>query len=85
MAWVELSDHSPGVLALNILRTATNKMLEIRGLSKNFGGLVAVDKVSLSVAEGEVVGLIGPNGSGKTTLINCISGFYLPDAGEVRA
>ena len=58
-------------------------MLQVRGLTKRFGGLVALDGVEASVDEGEVVGLIGPNGSGKTTLFNVISGFHRPDAGEV--
>ena len=58
-------------------------MLEGAGVTKRFGGLVAVDAVDLSVAEGETVGLIGPNGSGKTTLFNCIAGFYRPEAGSL--
>ena len=53
------------------------------GLTKRFGGLVAVDQVDFQVAEGEIVGLIGPNGSGKTTLFNCIAGFYRPEAGSL--
>ena len=59
-------------------------MLECVGLTKRFGGLVAVDRVDLQIAEGEILGLIGPNGSGKTTLFNCIAGFYRPDAGQLR-
>jgi branched-chain amino acid transport system ATP-binding protein len=58
-------------------------MLECLGLTKRFGGLVALNKVDLRVEEGEIVGLIGPNGSGKTTLFNCIAGFYRPDAGQL--
>ena len=58
-------------------------MLVGRGLTKRFGGLVAVRQVDLAVDEGEVVGLIGPNGSGKSTLFNVIAGFYRPDAGEL--
>jgi branched-chain amino acid transport system ATP-binding protein len=58
-------------------------MLVGRGVTKRFGGLTAVDAVDLAVAEGEIVGLIGPNGSGKTTLFNCIAGFYRPDAGTL--
>lgn len=52
-------------------------------VSKYFGGLRAVDRVSIKVDEGEIVGLIGPNGSGKTTLFNVITGIYKPDRGEV--
>jgi branched-chain amino acid transport system ATP-binding protein len=58
-------------------------MLEVRGLSKSFGGLKAVDQASLDVRQGEIVGLIGPNGAGKTTLFAAIAGFHPPDAGRV--
>jgi branched-chain amino acid transport system permease protein len=58
-------------------------LLRIRGLSKRFGGVVAVDEVDLEVWPGQVVGLIGPNGSGKTTLFNLMSGVYPVDAGSV--
>ena len=58
-------------------------MLEVRGLSKSFGGLKAVDQASLDVRQGEIVGLIGPNGAGKTTLFAAIAGFHKPDAGSV--
>ncbi|PLX40011.1 MAG: ABC transporter ATP-binding protein [Deltaproteobacteria bacterium] len=58
-------------------------ILEIRSLSKHFGGVKAVDDVSLTVNRGDVVGIIGPNGSGKTTLINCITGFLKPTKGTV--
>jgi branched-chain amino acid transport system ATP-binding protein len=58
-------------------------MLEVRALSKSFGGLKAVDGASLEVRPGEIVGLIGPNGAGKTTLFATIAGFHKPDAGSV--
>jgi branched-chain amino acid transport system ATP-binding protein len=58
-------------------------MLEIRGLYKHFGGVVAVDKVDLAVKAGEVHALIGPNGAGKTTLIAQVSGSLAPDAGQI--
>ncbi len=58
-------------------------MLEVRALSKTFGGLTAVEDVDLRVAEGEIVSLIGPNGAGKTTLFAMISGFLAPDQGSV--
>jgi branched-chain amino acid transport system ATP-binding protein len=57
--------------------------LDVVELTKDFGGLVANDKVSFQVEEGEIVGLIGPNGAGKTTLFNCIVGYHKPDSGKV--
>jgi ABC-type branched-subunit amino acid transport system ATPase component/ABC-type branched-subunit amino acid transport system permease subunit len=57
--------------------------LDCRGLRVTFGGLVALDDVSLRVEPGEIVGLIGANGAGKTTLMDCVSGYVRPDAGEV--
>ena len=57
---------------------------EVAGLRKAFGGLVAVDDVSFTVARGELIGLIGPNGSGKTTVLNLISGALSADAGAIR-
>jgi branched-chain amino acid transport system ATP-binding protein len=59
-------------------------LLEIRGLSKRFGGVYASRDVSFDVDAGAIVGLIGPNGAGKTTLFNLVTGFLMPDAGEVR-
>jgi branched-chain amino acid transport system ATP-binding protein len=59
-------------------------LLAIEGVSRSFGGIKAVDAVSLSVDDGELVGLIGPNGSGKTTLLNILSGFERADAGLVH-
>lgn len=58
--------------------------LTVRGLRKQFGGLVALNRVDLAFDEGELAGLIGPNGSGKTTLLNVISGYYAPNAGSVH-
>ena len=59
-------------------------MLQVSGLCKRFGGIVANDAVTIDVEAGSVVGLIGPNGSGKTTLFNCIVGDQRADAGSVR-
>jgi len=58
-------------------------VLQIRDVSKSFGGVKAVDNVSFDLVEGEILGLIGPNGSGKTTLINIVTGFVKPDSGKV--
>ena len=57
--------------------------LEIKNLSKTFGGLTAVKNVTASIEKGEIVGMIGPNGAGKTTVFNLISGTYLPDSGAI--
>ncbi len=59
-------------------------LLDVKGMTKTFGGLVAVDNVDMHVNEGEIVGLIGPNGAGKTTAFNLISGFLQPDQGQIR-
>lgn len=58
-------------------------MLDVKGITKSFGGLTALLNVSFHVEQGETVGLIGPNGSGKTTFFNVLSGLYAPDAGEI--
>ena len=59
-------------------------LLEVRGVTKRFDGLLAVDSVDLDVGEGDIVGVIGPNGAGKTTLFNCMSGLDVATAGEIR-
>lgn len=63
---------------------STTPLLNVTGLHKSFGGLHVVDDVGLTLAEGEVVSIIGPNGSGKTTTLNLISGVLKADAGSVR-
>ncbi|MCA3563021.1 MAG: ABC transporter ATP-binding protein [Methylocystis sp.] len=59
-------------------------VLEVEGVRKHFGGIAAVDGVSFTVEEGEILGIIGPNGCGKSTLFNCILGQLLPTAGRVK-
>jgi len=59
-------------------------LLSVSGVSKRFGGIVANRGISFDVEPGELVGIIGPNGAGKSTLFEVITGFYLPDEGEVR-
>jgi len=58
--------------------------LELRGVTKRFGGVAALTNVTFAVPEGEILGIIGPNGAGKTTLLNCVSGVYRPDAGSIE-
>ena len=60
-------------------------VLETRALSRNFGGLRALNDVDLDIQEGEIVALIGPNGAGKTTFFNCVTGIYEPTEGEIIA
>jgi branched-chain amino acid transport system ATP-binding protein len=59
------------------------EILEIREVTKRFGGLLAVDSVSMQLQEKEITALIGPNGSGKSTLLNCVSGIYKPESGSI--
>ena len=59
-------------------------LLELDDISKHFGGLSALSEVSMTINEGEIIGLIGPNGAGKTTLFNVIDGYYQPDQGTIR-
>ena len=73
----------PPVVSPAASADAPPNVLEVRNLSKSFGGLTAVNAVSLDVRRGEILGIIGPNGAGKTTLFNLLNGFSVPDAGEV--
>jgi len=58
-------------------------LLELHGVSKRFGGLLANQEVSFTVEAGHIVGLIGPNGAGKTTAFNCVAGYYTPTSGRI--
>ncbi|WP_277655888.1 ABC transporter ATP-binding protein [Seleniivibrio woodruffii] len=58
-------------------------LLELRNVTKVFGGVVAMDKLSFKVEKGDIYGIIGPNGAGKTTAFNCITGIYKPEEGEI--
>ncbi|RVC11224.1 ATP-binding cassette domain-containing protein, partial [Mesorhizobium sp. M7A.F.Ca.AU.001.01.1.1] len=58
-------------------------LIEMRGITKHFGAVKANEAVDLSVAPGEILGLLGENGAGKTTLMNVLFGAYAPDAGEI--
>ncbi len=59
-------------------------ILETKGLTKQFGGLLAVNNLDIQVEQGSISSVIGPNGAGKTTFFNCITGFYAPDRGEIH-
>lgn len=63
--------------------TIARPLLELKGMTKRFGGLTAVDRMNMTVEEGQIVGIVGPNGSGKTTTFACVSGFYQPEEGSV--
>ncbi len=59
------------------------KILDVRNMTKDFGGLRAVDRLSLEIEQGQILGLIGPNGAGKSTAFNCIAGVFSPTAGDI--
>lgn len=61
----------------------TNPILQVTGLTMDFGGIRALNHLDLDVSAGEIVALIGPNGAGKTTFFNCVTGIYMPTAGDV--
>jgi len=74
----------PATGGISSIEMSVGSALIASNLSKSFGGVRAVDNVSLEIGKGETLGLIGPNGSGKTTFINLISGLYVPDGGSVE-
>ncbi len=69
----------------DIMHTDQKPILEVKSLSKNFGGLRALNDVDMHILPKEIVALIGPNGAGKTTFFNCVTGIYVPTEGEVWA
>ena len=72
----KITDPAPAV--------ATAPLLAVRSVSINFGGIVALDKVTFGLQKGHILGLIGPNGAGKTTLFNCLTRLYTPTAGAIE-
>ena len=74
------TDKNPNVIE----KMTTMPILTVQGVSKQFGGMLAVNKVSFEIFPGEILSLIGPNGAGKTTTFNLISGFYGTDGGEIH-
>lgn len=74
------STFTPSIVRVSSM---SNDILTVENLSKNFGGVAAIVRVSFSLREGELLGIIGPNGSGKTTLVNLLTGFVKPDSGKV--
>ncbi len=61
----------------------TGPILQVKEVTKTFGGIIALNRISFDVGEGEILGIIGPNGSGKTTVVNCITGFIKVSSGRV--
>ena len=83
---IHLIPEGIGGMIRNRMKEARDRsmsLLEIHELTKKYYGLVAVNRVSLAIEDGEVVGLIGPNGSGKTTLFDCITKFTEPSGGRI--
>src|SRR5690606_24310805 len=76
------SDRQPNTTDYGY-RVGSDAVIEVRNVSKRFGGLLAVSKCSLSVARGSITGLIGPNGAGKSTLFNMVAGNFPPTSGSI--
>lgn len=72
-----------GFSYLGGLLVETGNAIELKGVTKRFGDVIANDNVNLTVRKGEILSILGENGSGKTTLMNMLSGIYFPDEGEV--
>ena len=68
---------------MSVLHADPRPLLAVQDVTVRFGGIVALERVSFDIREGQIVGLIGPNGAGKTTLFNCLSGLYAPERGDV--
>jgi branched-chain amino acid transport system ATP-binding protein len=88
MVWRAGGGNAGGTVPGNVSGDATamdgDTLLAVRGVSKHFGGVRAVEDISFSVRRGGLTSIIGPNGAGKTSLLNIISGFYQPDTGSIR-
>jgi len=84
-AWTDKAGRrgNAGGIVSDTVKPAGEMQLLVTGVSKHFGGVRAVEGVSLTVSSGELVSIIGPNGAGKTSLLNMISGFYRPDTGSI--
>src|SRR5688572_13606346 len=80
-AMASLAEAAAGAPPAN--RAANAPLLEIRDIALRFGGIVALDGVSFTIENGQILGLIGPNGAGKTTLFNCVSRLYTPNRGDI--
>jgi len=76
-----MTTNANGATAIGAPEAARKSLLSVRGLTVQFGGLVAINALDMTVREGEIFALVGPNGAGKTTLLNCVSGFVRPSAG----
>src|SRR3989338_9666462 len=72
------------VFSGNMFSGGRTMLLEVKNISKSFGGIHALDSCSFDVNEGEILGLIGPNGSGKSTMFNVMTGVYISDTGSIK-
>ena len=68
---------------MTLQETAQKPLLQVRGLTKRFGGLSVINNLDFDISKGELIGLIGPNGAGKSTIVNLLTGFYKPDVGSI--